>query len=145
MQHCRHQTSAPGYLRQFSAQEKFLLTGFQINDYSACLHSKSLPKFQFRAVLKWVSASNNCTEHGDPWLKEKASLRNWRITHKIVYACNGPVHLLMVNCKIIEWHCNLGERFRRTPHYKHCQRKDLRTTEMQKFRTDQLILILSRN
>ena len=64
-----------------------------------------------------ICGSDSSVQHADPSLREKVSLREQKLTHKILHTCYCPLHFLMVYCNPIQRCSKDGMQLGRTLHH----------------------------
>ena len=95
----------------------FLPARLQIGNYGASLYINSSPRVKPSTVWNRICRSDSSVQHVDPSLREKASLCEKGMTHKILHTRNCPLHLRMVNGNPIQRHSKEGMQLRRTRHH----------------------------
>ena len=74
---------------------KFAITG-------ASLYTDSSPRVKRRTIPHSICGSDSSVQHADPSLREKVSLCEQGMTHKILHTRHCPFHFLMVNFSPIQ-------------------------------------------
>ena len=95
----------------------FLSARLQICNYGASLYTDSSPRVKLWTIPHSILSSDSSVQHADPSLREKVSLCEQGMTHKILHTRHCPLHLLMVNCNPIYWDSKDGMQFGRTLHH----------------------------
>ena len=94
-----------------------LSTRHQICNYGAIVYTICSPRVKFRTVLNSICDNDSIVQHADPRLGEKVSLREQRMTHKILHTSHCHLHFLMTDCNPIERHNKDEMQLWRTPHH----------------------------
>ena len=89
----------------------------QICNYGARLYMKCSPRVKLGTVSNSICGSNGSVQHATPSLREKVSLREQRMTHKILHTFHCPLYFLMTDCNTIERHNKDGMQLWGTLHH----------------------------
>ena len=95
----------------------FLSARLQVCNYGASFYTNCSPRVKLRAVLNSICGRNGSDQQADPSLREKVSLREQRMTHKILHTCHCPLQFLKTDCNPIERDSKDGMQFLRTLHH----------------------------
>ena len=98
----------------FPSWYNFLSARLQIRNYRASLYTNCSPRVKLRTVPNSICGSNGNVQHADLSLGEKVSLREQRMTHKILHTCHFPLHFLVTDCNPIERQSKNGMQLWRT-------------------------------
>ena len=102
----------------------------KIGYHGTSLYSNRSSRVKLEAVLSSICGSNGSVQHADSSLRERVSLCEKKMTHKISNTCSCPIHLLIIDRNPIERHSKDGMPLWRTPHHECCQLEDLKATNV---------------
>ena len=118
MQQFLHQTIVPCILDRLPSQHDFLPTRLKTGYHGDNLYSNSSPRVKLGVMSNRICGSNGSVQQADSSLREKASLCESRVTHKILNTCYCPIHLPMVDSNPIERHNKDGMQLWRITHHR---------------------------